>query len=79
VLACHDLPRYWQWDAIRAEVDLKETYFEPFAAQRGLADTPGGGRKQLAREAAHRYTRIRQLCPEDIGALEQRIRDWMGG
>jgi hypothetical protein len=28
----------------------------------------------LAREAARNYQRIRKLCPEDIAALEDRIR-----
>jgi hypothetical protein len=38
---------------------------------------PGEGRKTLADEAVRRYSRIRQLCPEDIGALEQRVRKWL--
>ncbi len=29
----------------------------------------------LAKEAAQRYGRMRQLCPEDVGALEERIRE----
>jgi hypothetical protein len=76
-LAGHTLPRGWSWDAIRSETHPKEQYFEPFARQRGLLEEPGGGRKTLAQEAVRRYPRIRQLCPEDIMRLEERIRAWM--
>lgn len=31
-------------------------------------------REVLAREAAGNYDRIRQLCPEDVASLEERIR-----
>ncbi len=74
VLAGHQLPGEWKWADIRAEVNPKETYFEPFAAKRGVKDQPGGGRKTLAQEAAANYRRVRQLCPEDIQALEGRVR-----
>ena len=77
VLAGHDLPREWNWQTIRAEVDPKEQYFEPFTNQRGLANSPGQGRKLLAEEAAQRYSRIRTLCREDIVALEDRIHAWV--
>jgi len=33
-----------------------------------------GGRGSLAKEAAAHYPRIRRLCPEDVAALEDRIR-----
>lgn len=78
VLAGHDLPDGWNWRSIRDEIDLKEIYFEPFIAQHGLTEAPGGGRKKLAEEAAHHYNRIRQRCPEDIGMLEMRIRRLIG-
>lgn len=74
VLAGHNLPAEWKWVAIRAERDAKEIYYLPFARSRGMMDTPGEGRRKLAEEAARRYSRVRQLCPEDIGALEERIR-----
>jgi len=76
-LAGHDLPADWSWSAVRAEADPKERYFEPFALQRAVHEGPGGGRKALAEEAAKRFERIRQLCPEDIGALHDRIDAWM--
>ena len=78
-LAGHDLPPAWQWKDIRLETNPKEKYFVPFAAKRSLLDEPGEGRRTLAEEAAGRYPRIRQLCPEDVGALENRIRVWIGG
>ena len=77
VLAGHDLPRDWAWEAIRQEVNPKEIYFEPFAEQRGVRARLGGGRKILAEEAARRYNHIRQLCPEDVANLEGRISDWI--
>jgi hypothetical protein len=77
VLAGHDLPSDWVWREVRQEIHPKEAYFEPFAKRRGLLDAPGGGRKTLGLEAARRYDRIRQLCPEDVAALEDRIRRWL--
>ncbi len=74
LLAGHDLPREWSWQEIRQERDPKERYFVPFARMRGVLGEPGGGRKSLAAEAASRYSRIRSLCPEDIAALEDKIR-----
>jgi hypothetical protein len=78
VLAGHDLPSRWSWAAVRQEPNPKERYFQPYAALRGLDKEPDGGRTRLAQEAARRYDRIRQLCSEDIGALEERVRAWMG-
>jgi hypothetical protein len=74
VLAGHDLPKEWEWHAIRAERDVKEAYYQPYARLRGVINSPSEGRRKLAEEAAGRYIRVRQFCPEDIGALEARIR-----
>ena len=68
-----DLPSGWTWQDVRAEVDLKETYFLPFARQQGLELEPDEGRGKLALRAAANYTRVHNLCPEDIQALQQRI------
>jgi hypothetical protein len=73
VLAGHNLPSDWNWQEILEEINPKEMYFIPFAQQRNLLDSPGEGRKTLAEEAGQRYSRIRQLCPEDIANLENRI------
>ena len=73
VLAGLDLPAAWDWKTVRAEVQVKERYFEPLVAQRNLADAPGGGRKPLAEEASHRINAIRQKCPEDFDTLARRL------
>lgn len=75
LLAGHDLPKEWVWQEIRAHRDPKEAYFVPFARLRGVLNEPGAGRKSLGMEAASHYSRIRGRCPEDITALEDRIRE----
>lgn len=74
VLAGVELPTSWpSWAKVRAEVQVKEQYFDVLVGQRGLGDHPGGGRKPLAEEAARRLPAIRQKCPEDFDALARRI------
>ena len=73
VLAGLDLPRGWAWADVRAEVHVKERYFDVVAEERGVTDGPGGGRKALGEEAARRIPRVRQRCPEDFDALAQRL------
>ena len=67
------LPGNWRWANVRAEVDVKERYFQLLVAERNLADAPGDGRKPLAEEASRRIPAIRQKCPEDFDALAQRL------
>ncbi|ACY16590.1 hypothetical protein [Haliangium ochraceum] len=69
-----DLPKAWQWSEVRAERDPKERFYDDYARKRGLQDSPYEGRAALANEAAKNYLRIRKLCPDDVAALEQRIR-----
>jgi hypothetical protein len=69
-----DLPGDWRWKDVRAECHPKERYYDAYARGRRVLDSPYQGRALLAREAARNYQRVRQLCPEDVGALEQRIR-----
>jgi hypothetical protein len=69
-----DLPRSWVWNAIRATSNPKEDYFEPYVRRKGLTTEPFGGRLRLGLEAARHYRRIRRLCPEDVAALESRLR-----
>ena len=57
------LPGGWRWKTVRAEVHVKERYFEVLARERGVADGPGGGRKALGAEAARRVPAIRRKCP----------------
>lgn len=76
-LAGQNLPDNWRWQEIRSEVHPKERYFEPLARQRGLLIEPGQGRTTMGREAAQNYARVRSRCPEDIGALESRLAEWI--
>ena len=73
VLGGLTLPRNWRWADVRAEVHVKEAYFDKLARHRGVADGPGGGRRALGAEAALRIDAIRQKCPEDFDALAQRL------
>lgn len=73
VLAGVDLPAGWNWQTVRAEIHVKETYFEQLVRERNLSDDPGGGRKPLAEEAARRIGAIRQKCPEDFDSLAKRL------
>ena len=73
VLAGLTLPREWRWADVRAEVDVKERYFEPLAAQRNLTQTIGGGRKILGEESSRNIRDIRRKCPEDFDALARRL------
>ena len=73
VLAGLDLPSEWRWADVRAEIHVKEQYFEPLAALRGLANSQGGGRKALAELASRRIPAIRRKCPEDFDALALRL------
>ena len=67
------MPGDWRWADVRADVDVKERYFEPLAAQRGLAGSEDGGRKILGEEASRRIPAIRRKCPEDSDALARRL------
>lgn len=78
-LAGLDLPPNWRWQDVRAEVQVKERYFDELARIRNVADTPGGGRKPLGEQAARRIPAIRRKCPEDFDALANRLTDEMDG
>ena len=67
------LPTAWRWADVRAEVDVKERFYEVLARERGLDDGPGYGRKELGEEAARNLNAIRRKCPEDFDALALRI------
>ena len=73
VLAGLNLPGNWRWEDVRAEVHVKEQYFEQLAAQRGVSDLLGGGRKALGEEASRSINAVRQKCPEDFDALARRL------
>ena len=73
VLAGLDLRDDWVWTEVRAEIDVKERYFNEIVRERGVGRAPGGGRKPLGEEAARRIDAIRQKCPEDFDALARRL------
>ena len=73
VLAGLDLLPGWQWQDVRAEVHVKEQYFEPLAVHHGLSNTPDGGRKALGNEASRNIGAIRQKCHEDFDDLALRV------
>ncbi len=73
VLAGLHLPTIWRWKKIRAEVHVKETYFDVLAKESGIANGPGGGRKALGEKAARRISKIRKKCPEDFDSLARRL------
>ena len=73
ILAGLNLPADWNWKTVRAEVQVKEIYFEPLVAQRELSDAPGDGRKPLAEEASRKINAIRQKCPDDFDNLARRL------
>ena len=79
VLAGLDLLPGWRWKDVRAEVHVKEEYFDKLAERRSVADGPGGGRRALGKEAASRIDTIRQKCREDFDALARRLEAIMRG
>ena len=79
------LPGGWRWVDVRAEVQVKERYFEPLAVFRGLvsateyrrrglnSEESRSIRQVLGEEAARRVPAIRQKCPEDFDAMARRL------
>jgi hypothetical protein len=61
------------WQEVRAEVSLKERFFEPFLQNHGNPRAAGGGREALMKQTLSNYGSLLQLCPE-LADLESRIR-----
>jgi hypothetical protein len=74
VLAGHELPDTWTWREIRADADVKNTFFRELVRLRGTEKLPHDGRKKLMAEAIQNWTRIKGRCPEDIGSLLAKLR-----
>ena len=74
VLAGLDLPGAWRWKDVRSEVHVKERYFDVLARDRGVSDSPGGGRKVLGEEASRNVKTIRRKCRGDFDSLTRRIK-----
>ena len=73
VLAGLDLLSGWTWADVRAEIHVKERFFDVLARARGIADGPGGGRKDWGNRRHDGSRAIRQKCVEDFDSLARRI------
>lgn len=69
ILAGLELPASWRWADIRADADVKETFFKQLVALRGTSNHPHEGRKKLMAESIKNWQRIKSRCPEDVVAL----------
>jgi len=65
------------WAEIRAELDLKESVFEPFLAEHGDSRRASGGRDLVMEETLRNYPWLTARCPE-LAELETRIRAFLG-
>ena len=63
----------WRWSEIRAEISVKERFFQPFLDQYGDPTSPSQGRERQMKEALGNYDGMKQRCPE-LQELETRIR-----
>jgi hypothetical protein len=69
----HDrLPSSWQ--EVRADMSVKERFFEPFLTAYGDRKRAGGGRDLLIQQTLNNYRSLLALCPE-LAELERRIRE----
>ena len=75
VLAGHPTCASWSWKAMREEVHLKETYFAQLVKEQGYdaGRFPHEGRKPLMQAALSNWKSIMSRCPEDLGALLERL------
>jgi hypothetical protein len=62
-----------RWQEIRAEVSIKERFFQPFLEKHGDPATPSHGRERLMQQALANYDGMKKRCPE-LQELEDRIR-----
>lgn len=73
ILAGLKLPADWRWADIRADADVKDTFFKRLVALRSTSKYPHDGRKKLMAESISNWQRIKSRCPEDVGALITRV------
>jgi hypothetical protein len=69
ILAGLELPANWRWADIRADADVKDTFFKEMVALRSTSKYPHDGRKKLMAESIKNWQRIKSRCPEDVVAL----------
>ena len=73
ILAGHELPQGWNWQDVRSDIDVKNTYFLAFAKAAGTLHLPHLGRKKLMQAALGNWQRIKSRCPEDVGRIFNRL------
>lgn len=73
ILAGSELPDGWSWAEIRADADVKNTFFAEFARLQKTSDQPHEGRRKLMAEAIKNWNRIKSRCPEDVRGLMERM------
>jgi hypothetical protein len=73
ILAGHDLASGWSWQEVRADADVKNTYFLALAKASGTLHLPHAGRKKLMQAAIANWQRIKSRCPEDVGRILNRL------
>ena len=73
ILAGLPLPTGWRWNEIRADPNVKNTFFKELVALRATAKYPHEGRKKLMAESISNWKRIKSRCAEDVGALIARV------
>ncbi|MEK6303873.1 MAG: hypothetical protein AABO41_24480 [Acidobacteriota bacterium] len=69
ILAGLSLPADWRWNEIRADANVKDTYFKQLVVLRQTLKYPHEGRKKLMAESISNWQRIKSRCPEDVVAL----------
>jgi hypothetical protein len=60
------------WSQVPEHRRLKEDVFEPFLAEFGDSQSPGGGRERLTRETLANYRGLLSVCPE-LADLQRRL------
>ena len=73
ILAGLKLLNGWRWNEIRADANVKDTYFKEMVLSRGTDRYPHQGRKVLMAEAIAKWNRIKSRCAEDVQALIKRL------
>ena len=68
--ACRRAQPTWRWADVRAAVDVKERYFQPFFAQHRNLRLPGQGRAQLM--SSMDVAALVDKCPE-VGDLRHQM------
>jgi hypothetical protein len=72
LLAGHTDKLEQSWHAVRADLQVKETIFQPFLKRYGDLRRAGGGRDLLMQQTLNNYGGLLARCPE-IKALQERV------